>query len=347
MSILCAILTVAFGLPAPTARSNGFAVAIEQATSCTVKIYGAKIGHEKGFGTGIVVSQDGFVVTVASLLLEAENLRAVTPDGHVYQAEVVHRDPYRQLALLKLARKPDNLDTEAPVRKQMAPMQLSYFKLSSESRLKIGDWILSAGNPFKIAEGDERVSVMKGIVSEWTQLNALQGAQPFPYRGRVVLIDAITATPGSPGSALVDLDGRCVGLVGEIVTSRFTNTYLNYAYPAEEIVAFLTDAQTRETPTTRPAVDSVKPGYHGIKLSRIAYRRQLPFVQSVAKGSPAEVAGIRRDDLIVSANGVAIPRARAFRELCERLHAGDELSLMIKRDDKLIPIRFTLTEPTQ
>jgi S1-C subfamily serine protease len=262
----------------------------------------------------------------------------------VYPTEVVSRDAYRQLALLKLARHPENPDTEASVREQMAAMRLPHFKLDEKNRLEISDWILAAGNPFKIADGDERVSVMKGVVSGWTELNAMQGTQPFPYRGRVILIDAITATPGSPGSALVDLDGRCVGMVGEIVTSRFTNTYLNYAYPVEEIVTFITQAQAQKTPTTQPAVDVAKPGYHGIRLSNIAYRRQLPFVQSVAKGSPAEAAGVRRDDLIVSTNGVAIPRARAFRELCERLHAGEELSLMVKRGDKLIPIRFTLTE---
>jgi serine protease Do len=344
MNLASVILALAFALPVPPARTSGFSQAIQRATARTVKIYGAKIGKEKGFGTGIIVSPDGFVVTVASLLLEAENLRVVTPDGHIYQAEVVYRDENRQLALLKLARHPDNPDTHASVREQMSAMRLPYFELGRGSGLMTGDWILAAGNPFKIADGDENVSVMKGIVSGRAKLNALQGTQPFPYRGEVILIDAITAIPGAPGSALVDLDGRLVGLIGEIVTSRFTNTYLNYAYPVEEISAFVDDARSNKQPTTKPAEIAAKPGYHGIRLSKIAYRRKLPFVQSVAPGSPAEAAGVRRDDLIVSANGVAIPRARAFRELCERLHAGEELSLIIKRDEKLVTIEFTLTE---
>ena len=177
--------------------------------------------------------------------------------------------------------------------------------------------------------------MLKGIVSARTKIDAQHGEEPFPFRGDVFVLDAITSTPGAPAAPLVDLDGRWVGLVGKIVTARQTNTFLNYAYPIEEVKAFLKDAKSGMNAATRPAVVDAPAGYHGIHLSKIAYHRQLPFVQSVASGSPAAAAGVKADDLIVSANGTAIPNGRIFNELCERLHAGDELSLIVKRGEQL------------
>jgi S1-C subfamily serine protease len=196
-----------------------------------------------------------------------------------------------------------------------------------------------------VAEGDEALTVMKGVLSGRTRLSAARGVQPFPYLGDILLLDAITSGPGQGGSAVVDLEGRLIGVVGKSVTSRQTNTLLNYALPVEEIAAFLKDADAGTNAATRPAPRTVGPGYHGISLSKIAYHRQLPFVRSVAKDSPAAKAGVRADDLIVSANGIAIPRGRDFTELCDRLSPGQELSLIVKRGEQLTALRLTLEEP--
>jgi serine protease Do len=350
MVALILATTLFFTAPPPAAtatETTGLAAAIDPALRRTVKLYGAGIAREHGYGTGIIVSPEGHVVTVLSLLLEATNLRIVTHNGYIYRATVTYRDDYRQLALLKMARHPENPDTDAPLRDQMAPLQVDPFPLGESGGVQPGDWIFTVGNPFKVAEGDEPLSVMKGIVSGRTNLDAVRGANPFPFRGQVLLVDAITGGPGSPGSAVIDIEGRLVGMAGRDVTARLTNTLLNYAYPVEEIKAFLADARSGELAATRPAGISAGPGYHGIQLSRIAYRRELPFVHRVARGSPAEAAGVRPDDLIVSANGTAIPRGRVFNELCERLSAGEELSIIVKRGEQLIPIRFQLTEPPQ
>jgi len=328
--------------PAPTLNDL-----TERAMRSVVKLYGASIADEHGYGTGVAVSQDGLVVTVLSLLIETENLRAVTHDGHIYRAEVRYRDTSRQLALLKLARYPVNVDTSATVRQQMTPLALPVLPHAPSSQVDQGDLVLAIGNTFKVAEGAEPLSVLKGIVSGKTKLQARRGTQDFEYRGNVILTDAIISNPGTAGGALIDTEGRWVGLVGKMVTSKLTNTYLNYAYPMEEVMAFLEEARRDADPQTRPATAELVTGYHGIKLSKIAYRRRLPFVAGVARGSPAEHAGVEENDLIISANGTAIPRARAFAELCENLHPGDELALIIKRDEELINVTLTLTEPPE
>ncbi len=318
-----------------------------QALAATVQLYGAAIGSESGYGSGVIVSPEGHVVTVLSLLLEAQRLRAVTRDGHVWRCEVVYRDERRQLALLKMAGQPENRDTLAPLKEQLTSVRRDLLVPVEDAPLA-GDRVFVVGNPFKVAQGDEPLTVMGGVVAGRCRFDALRGSQPCAYRGEVLLLDAITSNPGSPGSAVVDEEGRWVGLVGEIVTSRLTNTYLNYAYPAAEVLAFLNEARASGTSTTRPAsvpAAATGPGYHGIRLSRIAYRRELPFVRSVVPGSPAEQAGLKPDDLILSANGVAVAQSRVFEEMCDRLHPGDELSLTVKRGEVLVTTRFTLTEP--
>ena len=329
--------------PSPR-RIHALTPIIDQAMRRTVKVYGAGVAGERGYATGVVVSPDGRVVTTLSLLLQAASLRCVTHDGHVYPAKVVYRDQYRQLALIQMARFPANVDTTASVDHQMTPIDPDPFPLGDSRSLRSGDWILAIGNPFKVADGEERLSVMRGIVAGRTPLDAVRQTRPFPYHGEVILLDAITSNPGSPGSVVVDLDGRWVGLVGKSVESRLTNTSLNYAYPIEEIREFLQDALAGTPTATRPAIADTGPAYHGIRLSNVGYRRKLPFVKSVARGSPAEAAGVKTDDLVVSANGIAIPRARAFNELCESLYPGDTLSLIIKRGEQLVTLRLTLTE---
>lgn len=337
--------------PSESADNSPLTPAVKTAVRSTVKLYGGRLGAAVGYGSGVIVTPQGDVLTTLSVLVEGNDLRAVTHDGHAYPCTVIYRDAYRQLALLRMARKSDNLDTAAPLREQMTPPTWEPLKPADLAAVQPGDWILAVGNPCKVADGPEAVSVTRGIVAGRTRLDAVQGAEAFPYRGDVLLLDAMTSNPGSPGSAIVDLDGRWVGLAGEVVTSRLTNTDLNYAYPIDEIRDFLRDAAAADNAASqphavasRPAAGADRPGYHGIRLSTIAYHRQLPFVKSVADGSPAKAAGVRADDLIISANRVAVPQGRVFTELCERLHPGDELTLIIKRGEELIPIRFVLTE---
>ncbi|HOW70592.1 MAG TPA: trypsin-like peptidase domain-containing protein [Phycisphaerae bacterium] len=343
-------LSAAPASPSAPVEANVLAPAIESAIRSTVKLYGGRLGSAVGYGSGVIVSPQGDVLTTLSVLVEGSELRAVTHDGHAYPCLVICRDEYRQLALLRMRRKSENADTAAPLRDQMTPPRWEPLPMADPTAAQPGDWILAVGNPCKVADGAEAVSVTRGILSGRTRLDAVQGSEAFPYRGDVLLLDTVTSNPGSPGSAVVDLDGHWVGVVGEVVASQLTNTELSYAYPVEEIKAFLRDAAVDEAASrpraaaSRPVSRSAKPGYHGIRLSTIAYHRQLPFVKSVADGSPAKAAGVRADDLIISANRTAVPQGRVFTELCERLLPGEELSLIVKRGEELIPVRFVLTE---
>jgi S1-C subfamily serine protease len=308
-----------------------------------VKIHGGSIAREAGYASGVLVSAEGEVVTALSVLLDAADLRVITADGDVHTATVKYRDEYRQLALLSI--QDLGVAGEGTVRGRATGHRPVV--LDEGASPQAGDTILVAGNPFKIAGGDEPCSVTRGILSGRIRLDARRagGGPGVAYHGEVLIMDAMASNVGSAGSAVFDGQGRWIGLVGEVVESRLTNTLLNYAFTAREVADFLRDARAGGATPARPVdVAASLAGYHGIRLSRLAYRQRLPFVESVVRDSPAARAGVQAGDLVVSVNGAAIPRSQAFDEVCGRLHPGDEMSIIVKRGNALKTLRVTLAE---
>ena len=343
--LTCLILTVVLApVSSVCASGGGFERAVESAAPRTVRLYGAKAGLSAGYGSGVLISGDGLVVTVSSLLLDADRLRAVTADGTTYGADVLGTDDKRQLALLRLEPAPSydrrgRLLAGQTIQGDTFP----YFEPGDSEALRPGDWILAAGNPFKIAVGAEPVSVTVGVFSTRTRLDAKRKTRDFPYRGDVLVIDTITSNPGAPGGPLVDLDGQWVGLIGRVVRSNLTHTNFNYALPVEVVMAFVESvlqpaAQVARQPETRPEA------YHGIELFELGFRKKMVYVDRVKRGSPARTAGLKKDDLIVSVDGRSTTNIEAFNEIMRTKAPGDRLDLTVIRDDAIKHVTLVLEE---
>jgi serine protease Do len=325
-----------------------FAAAIDSACQRVVKLYGGKLGREAGYGSGLVVSADGRIVTTLSILIEGRSLRAVLPDGQRYAARVVARDQRRQLALLEI----DAYD-------------LPHFEPRGSQHLRPGDWLIAVANPFKVADGPEPVSVSVGVLSARTNLSARRRAQAFPYDGPVLLTDVIVATPGSAGGALVDADGSLVGLIGKAVISEQTNTWVNYALPVEEVAAFLDELEAEppgaspdQSPVIRAATvrersdrdpspdrEGEPPPPLGFRLFDVGGREPPPYVERVRAGSPAWQAGLRPNDLILEIGGQRVVSCAELGNAVSRLRQGQRVSLVIKRGDEIKTLELTLEEP--
>lgn len=305
-----------------------FAAAIDTACPRVVKLYGGGLGRERGFASGVVVSGDGKIVTTLSILLESPALRAVLFDGRRLPARVIKRDELRQLALL-----------------QIEADDLPFFELGSSRDLRVGDWLVAAANPFKVADGPEPVSIAVGVFSGRAELSARRRRQDFAYRGPVLITDIIVATPGSAGGALVDAHGRLVGLIGKAVVSNRTNTWANYALPVEQIADFVRDtsvsAVTPAAPDDEPADGARRPDL-GIRLFDVGGRSRPAYVERVRLDSPARQAGIRPNDLVVSLGGQAIGTCEDFREVRDNLRVGQAIVIVIKRGDELKSITLTV-----
>jgi len=303
-----------------------FDSAIEAARTRVVKLYGGGLGRERGYGCGVLMSSDGLVVTTLSILLESSTPRVVLADGSRYPATIVRRDETRQLALLKIEAK-----------------GLEFFELVGSEHLRTGDWLIAAANPFKVADGPEPISVATGVLAGRANLAALRRKQEFSYAGPVLITDIITSTPGSAGGALLDIEGRFVGLIGKTVTSKRTNTWINYALPCEQIADFVrggsstakVDAEDdRSDPAGRPDL--------GIVLFDVGGRDRPAYVERVRAESPASVAGIRPNDLILSLSGEAIGTCEDFYAVRERLRVGEQITVVLKRADRVEMVELTV-----
>ena len=330
------------------AGAGGFDRAIDRVVPRVVKLYGLGAGLQAGYGTGVIVSEDGLVLTVLSLLIDGPTVRAVTSDATQYEADVLYRDPARQLALLRLrlpAGGPGGAEPDGAIK---AAASLPFFDLARRVDMTPGDWVLAAGNPFKVASGAEPVSIAHGVFSTCTHLDATRRVKDFPYYGEVLVIDAVTSNPGAPGGALVNLDGEFLGMIGREVESNLTGTAFNYAVPRDVLYAFLreaTDPQHRPPVAEAPADDTTDPVDPGIRLARTGYLTVLPFVERVRRDSPAERAGIRKDDLILSVNGRAVPDVDTYDDRLHRLRPGEPIDLVVRRGRAIVRIRIEPQTP--
>ncbi len=342
---LVAVAALLLVLPGAVAWQDSpggpFADAINAARKRVVKLYGGGFGRERGYGSGVLVSADGQIVTTLSVLLESPALRAVLADGRRFPVRIIKRDEVRQLALLQI----EAYETVFDGRDGTPP--LYFFELGGSDHLKTGDWLIAAANPFKVADGPEPISVAVGVLAGRADLAARRHKQDFAYEGPVLITDIIVATPGSAGGALVDAEGRFVGLIGKAVISTRTNTWMNYALPSEQIAEFVNDTgvarEPEETIEEAASGDGARPDL-GIRLFDVGGRGRPAYVERVRPDSPARDADIRPNDLIILLGGESIGTCEDFYNARDRLRVGQQIEVVIKRGDELKSLELTVGE---
>jgi serine protease Do len=306
------------------AIDGAFVSAVEYAQARTVKIFGAGIGRSPGYATGLIVSPQGEILTTQGVFLAGENLRVTLADGTTHPAQVVRRSQKLLVALLKI----DAITQE-------------HFELADKPVATKGDWILGVSNAFKVADGSEPLSVNIGVLSLRTRLDARRGYHDFPYDGDVYLIDAITSNPGAAGGAVVNAEGKLVGMIGRVIESRATNTRLNYAIPTDLLKAFVEGKEEPMVASVDPMPPAGAKAELGIRLFALGGRKSPAYIDRVIPGSPAARAGLKTDDLIVSIDGEVVRDGGDYRRIVETLRPGSEVVLEVKRKNDLLSVKIT------
>ena len=324
---LLAAFIVAFvhcSLSAQNELNGVFREAIASSQKRVVKIFGAGAGRVEGYASGIIVSNDGKIVTMQGVFLDGQQVRVTLHDGTIHQARVLKRDREQQIALLKI-------DLETP----------DHFELSEQSVGGKGDWVVTVSNAFKVADKREPLSVNLGIISLETSMTALMASGDIAFKGDMVLIDAITSNPGAAGGAVVTMDGKLVGMIGKIITSSETNTRINYAVPNASIKKFIEGEIVQVAETTEK---STKPADLGLRLFRISGRREPAYIDRVRANGPAAKVGLRPDDLVISLSGAKISTIKDFDEAMKKIAPGDEVIVVVKRGESLLRVVMTAVE---
>jgi len=178
-------------------------------------------------------------------------------------------------------------------------------------------------------------------------LDTRRRAADFDVRCPIMLIDAITANPGSPGGALVTVEGRLAGMIGKVLESESTHTRLNYAIPNDVLADFVAGRPTVAEADRTDAEPTGGPVELGIRIFKLSGRRAPAYVDRVVRGSPADQAGLRKDDLVLTINDAWVRSVADFEDEMDKLRAGPDVHIVVKRGQTIVDIIIPTAEQDQ
>jgi serine protease Do len=333
--ILACVCTVMLAAGTDRALAQSSIESIANVSPKVVKIFGAGGGQKlHAYGSGFLVSSQGHIVTVWSHILDGETVTVVLHDGRRYQGKVLGAEPPLDMAVLKI-------EAEG----------LPFFDLAEATSAGPGTRVLAFSNAFKVATGDEPVTVMHGVISAKTSLAARRGAFESPYTGPVYVVDAVTNNSGAAGGVLTTWDGRLLGMIGKELRNTQTNTWLNYVMPATELKETIQQIITGdfsskkkngddEEEKGKPRPRRYDPIDFGIVTIPDVLNRTPAYIDRVLPNSLAAKAGLMPNDLILFVGDNLVQSCRLLREDLGRLEANDVLKLVVRRGDTLVSVEM-------
>jgi serine protease Do len=259
-----------------------------------------------GQGSGFIISPDGYIVTNHHVVGDADRVKVALADGRTFDAKLIGSDPETEIALIKVDAK-----------------DLATLTLGNSDNLRVGEWVLAIGSPFGLSH-----SVTSGIVSA-------RG------RGNVGIVDYAdfiqtdaAINPGNSGGPLLNMNGEVIGMNTAIVSRTGGSNGVGFAIPVN-MVKYIVDQLREHGAITR--------GFLGISIQSLTPDLAKWFgineghgvlIADVSKGSPADQAGLQRDDVIVAFNGQPVEEIGAFRSHVSTTAQGTKIDLTIIRDGK-------------
>lgn len=280
--------------------------------------FGAQAPDRRGVGSGVIVEaseHEGFVLTNHHVIDGAQRIEVQLSDGREAVAELVGTDPETDLALLKV------------------PLQrLPVIDAGSSKTLQVGDAVLAIGNPFGVGQ-----TVTAGIVS------ALQRQQlGIAVFESFIQTDA-AINPGNSGGALVDGSGRLVGINSAIYSRSGGNVGLGFAIPIE-LAQEVMRALRSQGRVTRGwiGVSSRELSGELIEALRLPTAIQGVLVSGVQQGTPADRAGVRPGDVILSVGETPVASPEQLLNAVARLKPGSATSLRVQRGQDQTVLQATV-----
>ena len=331
-AIMIAELNISGASHQAHAQSSGETIAV--VSPKVVKIFGAGGGQKlHAYGTGFLVSDKGHIVTVWSHILDGDTVNVVLHDGRRFEGKVVGAEPPLDMAVLKI-------EAEG----------LPYFDLAQAASVGPGTRVLAFSNAWKVATGDEPVTVMHGVISAKTSLAARRGAFESPYNGPIYVVDAITNNSGAAGGVLTTWDGRLLGMLGKELRNTQTNTWLNYVMPMSELKQTVEEIISGRFSSTKKVDDEDSPGkvkprrYEALDFGIVTIpdviSRTPAYIDRILPGSQAEKAGLLPNDLILFVGEDLVQSCRMLKDELGRLEANDPLKVIVRRGDVLVSVEM-------
>ena len=319
------------------AQQSSIADVIAAQQPVVVKLFGAGAGTLDSYGSGIIVSSEGHVLTVWNHLVSTGFLTAVTFNGRKFAVDIVGTSAEHDVALLKLKADPGDSFAFVDVSRAVDP--------------EIGSAVFAFSNMFRVAAGNEPVSLMHGVIAAKVPLEATQGRWKFPLKSPVWLIDAITNNSGAAGGLLTDTSGAPVGLIGREIRHTASRTWVNYAVPLTTLRPVVESLRAGKRVDSRPkdAAENVATISDqeltirfGLTMLPNVVERTPAWIDAIAEDSIAANAGLQRGDLIVLLEDVVITSVTDFQQHLATYRSRQRVSVTVNREQELIAIELKI-----
>jgi len=264
---------------------------------------------QEGSGSGVIVTDDGYIVTNNHVVAESEKVEVTLNDNRTFAASVIATDPSTDLALLKIDEK-----------------GLPFIVYGNSDDLKVGEWVLAVGNPFNLTS-----TVTAGIVSAKAR-NI--GILPDQFKIESFIQTDAAVNPGNSGGALVNTRGELVGINSAIASSTGSYTGYSFAIPVNIVKKVMDDLVEYGT---------VQRGFIGVSIrdldSRLANEKGIQnlkgvYVAGLTTGGAASEAGIKEGDVITKIGEIEVNSSPQLQEQVGRFRPGDKIAVTYVRDGK-------------
>jgi len=266
------------------------------------------------FGSGFIIDKSGYIVTNNHVIRNAKKITVVLPDGKEFKdkdIEVIGADERTDIALLKIK----SNDT------------FPALQFGESENIEVGDWVMAVGNPFGF---DGTVTV--GVISAKNRSNISLNNGPM-YQD-FIQTDA-SINPGNSGGPLVDLNGNVIGVNSAIASTSGGSVGIGFAIPSDLVLMIVNQLKTD---------GKVARGYLGIYPQELTAELKKKFdmkenqsgilVAQVEKDTPADKAGLKDGDIILSFDGKKIENVNKFRLIVAQTAAGKKVKIELIRDGK-------------
>ena len=277
----------------------------------------------KSLGTGVVISEDGYILTNEHVITDATKIKITLPDGRQLEGTVVVADRTMDLALIKIEAK-----------------DLPYVELGNSNDLMIGEWVIAFGNPFGFLLEDTSPTVTVGVISALGR--SIKSSHDERVYKNMIQTDA-AINPGNSGGPLVNVLGQVIGINNFIFTSGGGSEGIGFARPINFVRKFIKEAKEH---------GKIRPAWIGLWLQDItpgmAEELDTPkagiIVKYVDQESPSDKAGIKIGDCIVEVNGIRIRRVSDWDRFIANMFVGDGVKIVLIRDGKTFSIDMSVEE---
>jgi Do/DeqQ family serine protease len=271
-------------------------------------------------GSGVIISEDGYIVTNNHVIEDAERLEVVLDDKRSFEAKVIGKDAATDLALLQIQNNE----------------QLPYVTFGNSDEVHIGEWVLAVGNPFDLTS-----TVTAGIVSAKSRnIHILRSKDNLAVEAFIQTDAAVN--PGNSGGALVNLKGELIGINTAIATHTGSYSGYSFAVPVSLVKKVTEDlkkygeVQRALLGVTIQDVTAEVAKQHGLRKVHGVY------ITNLQKGGSGDEAGIEIGDVIVEIEGASINSVAALQEAVARHRPGDKVKVKFERDGNLKELTVVL-----